>query len=229
MAEKNEIINKQFVGYAYFAMVHKPRVEKPESDYKTRYKLDLRLENEDGSPIVVTNKAGEKINMFELANEYKIGVKDANDSIPGAYAEFKRKLKTDANKNILMDESGEPVTKPVEVVDRNNNPISAKTLIGNGSKVVVQTALIPYEAKLERPVMKDGSVVLNKDGTPKMEKHVEVRHMAYLHGVKVLDLVSYEGSFEEDEFSFQEDETSAEEVQESPFDSDEYDDEVVDA
>lgn len=144
-------------GYAFYAFVHSPQKDE---EYGDKYKIDLVVENEDGTPFVYVNPSnGEEINMLEKVEELGLQLKES-PSIPGRYVRISSKAQTKDGKD----------RPPIPVADANKKPI--EDLIGNGSKVRVRALLNHYKvgrnvgisALLDRMIVDDLVPYVSKKG-----------------------------------------------------------------
>lgn len=174
MADKtaSEIKKGKLVGYAYYTFNNKPQHDRENDKYL--YKVDLRLTEEDGSPIVVTDKvSGKQINMLEKAKELGLIIKKPNNTIEGEYVRIKREVKDKVDKEGNKFKTPAPETKTRTGEDFSD-------IIGNESKVEVHFGAIP---------IKQGAYKANCS--------------AYLHKIVVIKHVPYVGKMEdEQEFDY---------------------------
>lgn len=131
MAEQRTLeqgYNVVLKGYAYFAFLHSPQRDE---EYGDKYKIDLVIENEDGTPVVFEDaKSGEEINMVNWVKENNVRTFDGNEKIPGTYIRISSKAITkDGDK------------RPAIPVKYNGQVLDKSTLIGNGSLVKVRALL----------------------------------------------------------------------------------------
>ena len=174
MAEKtvSDIKKGKLVGYAFYTFNNKPQHDRDNNKYL--YKVDLRLTNDDGTPVTVTDKvSGKTINMLERARELGLIIKKPNSVIEGEYVRIKREVKE------KLDKEGNKVKTPApETKTRSGEDFA--DIIGNESKVEVHFGAIP---------IRQGAYKAN--------------YSAYLHKIVVINHVPYVGKMEqEQEFDY---------------------------
>lgn len=137
MAEKKQKELVVLAGKAYFAFVHAPQKD---DKYGDKYKVDLVIEDEDGTPYVYKNPVtGQEVNMVDFANTMHAQIK-TTEKIPGRFisvrskAEYMIKNKETGKKEIVE-------RAPIPVTFADKTPLTSETLIGNGSKVRVQASV----------------------------------------------------------------------------------------
>jgi hypothetical protein len=144
--EKQKLEQVVLYGEAYYTFVHSPQKD---DKYGDKYKVDLVVEAEDGTPFFWTNPVtGAQVNMVEKCEA--LGARlETSPKFPGRFVRVKSKAEyIITNKETKKKEIVE--RGPIPVVDANKNPIGPETLIGNGSKVRVLATVKPW-------VLGDGS------------------------------------------------------------------------
>jgi len=131
-------------GYAYYSFVHTPQRD---DEYGDKYKIDLMIENEDGSPFMYKNPVtGNMINMLEKCQELGLEIKET-PSIPGKFVSIRSKAE-------FVNTQTKQVTLrgPIPTVYADKTPVPADTLIGNGSLVRVQGIKNEYIIRKQKGV-----------------------------------------------------------------------------
>lgn len=186
MAKKtNDIEKAQLVGYAYYSNVHAP--QKDEKRKKYSFKTTLVLTDENNKPIIFKDaKTGQEINMLKRAKELGLTIKKANDDTKlqeqigeRPFVEIKKEKKF-VDYKALSEEKQKKFMQPVPVKFRKGfKEIGPDTMIGNGSLAVVSFSAIPYDYEGNEGVQ------------------------AYIQGMSIINLVSYQQNFDADSFDFE--------------------------